>query len=341
LGADPADSDTVSTNSPHAVNVPLTVYVGGIQATVLYAGASTFPGLVQINIRIPPDVVPGCGVPIVGVVGNVVSNTVTIPVAANAGVCIDSVNGVDGNALVSSSTQTSLTSGTIAVAMDTTQKGTVSSFTSGAFLKETKLPYLLGYGLVTVGGCIVLNSTPPQPTISYLSAGNLSITGPGGTFPITQTTTGSLIAYELNLPTGFFPATGGTFTIAATGSADVKPFSVTVSDLSPLVWTNQSSITAVDRTKPVTVTWSGGIPGTYVQIGGGSTIISTSATFLCIAPVEAGTFTIPSYVLLASPVGSGGINLINQSKPVTFAESGLQTTYAVAETESSVSVPFN
>jgi hypothetical protein len=89
------------------------------------------------------------------------------------------------------------------------------------------------------------------------------------------------------------------------------------------------------------VTWSGGIPGTYVQIGGGSTIISTSATFLCIAPVEAGTFTIPSYVLLASPVGSGGINLINQSKPVTFAESGLQTTYAVAETESSVSVPFN
>ena len=340
LGADPDDSDTVFTSSPHAVKVPLTVYIGGIQATIQFAGSSGYPGLVQINVQIPPNVVPGCGVPIVGVVGNVVSNTVTLPVAANAGVCTDPVHGVDGNGLLSGSTQTSLTSGTIAVAMITTQKGTVSSFTSGAFLKETNVPYLPGYGLVTVGGCIVLNSTPPQPTVSDLSAGNLSITGPGGTLPITQVGSGSVIDYSLNLPSGFFPTTGGTFTIAATGSADVKPFSVTVSDLSPLVWTNQSSITAVDRTQPVTVTWTGGIPGTYVQIGGGSTLISASAEFLCIAPVEAGQFTIPSYVLLATPAANGGINLINQSNPVTFGDSGLKTTYAVAETESSISVPF-
>lgn len=81
-------------------------------------------------------------------------------------------------------------------------------------------------------------------------AGNISITGPGGSMQIPEITSGSLITYELNLPTGFFPATGGTFTITATGSADVQPFSVTVSDPSPLVWTNQSSITAVDRTQP-------------------------------------------------------------------------------------------
>jgi hypothetical protein len=266
---------------------------------------------------------------------------VTIPVAANAGVCTDPVHGIDGSALAAGAVQTSLTSGTIAVAMTTTQKGNVSSFVTGAFLKETNVPYTLGYGLVTVGGCIVLNSTPPQPTISYLAAGNLSITGTGGTLPVTQSTAQGIIAYELNLPAGFFPAGGGTYTITAAGSADVKPFSVTVSDLSPLVWTNQASITSVDRTKPVTVTWTGGIPGTYVQIGGGSTVISASATFLCIAPVEAGQFTIPSYVLLASPAASGGINLINQSNPVTFADSGLQSTFAVAETESSVSVPFN
>jgi uncharacterized protein (TIGR03437 family) len=341
LGADPSDSDTVFSSPPHAVNVPLTIYIGGIQAQIQYAGSSGFPGLVQINVTVPANVTPGCGVPIVGIVGNVVSNTVTVPVAPNGGVCTDAVHGIDGTSLLTGTSQTSLTSGTIAVAMTTSQKGTVSSFAGATFVKESNIPYLPGYGLVTVGGCIVLNSTPPQPTTSYLAAGNISITGPGGTMPIPQITSGSTLTYELNFPAGFFPAAGGSFTLTATGSADVQPFSVTVSDLSPLVWTNQSSITAVNRTQPVTVTWTGGIPGTYVQITGGSTIVSASATFLCIAPVEAGQFTVPSYVLLASPAAAGGINLINQSASVTFAASGLGATGAVAETESSISVPFN
>jgi uncharacterized protein (TIGR03437 family) len=340
LGADPADSDTVFSSPPHAISVPLTMYVGGIQAQIEYAGSSGYPGLVQINIVIPPNVVPGCGVPIVGVVGTVVSNTVTLPVAANGGVCTDPIHGVDGNGLLSGSTQTSLTSGTIAVVLNTTQSQSVSSFVSATAAKETNIPYVPGYGLVTLGGCLVLTSTAPQPTITYLSEGTVSITGPGGALQIPQTTSGSLITYELNLPTGYFPTSGGTFTISATGSAGVNPFSVTVSDPQPLVWTNQTAITEVDRSTPVTVTWTGGIPGTYVQIGGGSTIVSASATFLCIAPVEAGQYTIPAYVLEASPVGNGGINLLNQSAPVSFPASGLSATQAVAETESSISVPF-
>ncbi len=340
LGADPADSDTVFSTSPHAINVPLTIYIGGIPAQIQYAGSSGYPGVVQINVYVPPDVTVGCGVPIVGVVGTVVSNTVTLPVASNGGVCMDAVHGVDGNALLADSTQTSLTSGTIAVAMNTTQKQNVSSFVSATFLKETNRPYLGGYGLVTSGGCIVLPSSPPQPTVTYLSAGAISITGAGAALQVPQTTTGSLISYELNLPSGYFSSAGGTFTITAAGSAGVNPFSVTVSDPQPLVWTNQAAITAVDRTTPVTVTWTGGIPGTYVQIGGGSTTINASATFLCIAPVEAGQFTIPAYVLEATPAGSGGINLINQSNPVSFPASGLMMTFAVAETEASISAPF-
>ena len=340
LGADTADSDTEFTSSPHAINVPLTVYVGGIQAQIQYAGSSGYPGLDQINVYIPPNVVPGCGVPVVGVVGTIVSNTITVPVAASGGVCTDPVHGVDGNGLLSGSTLTSLTSATIAVAAITAQNQTVSSFVSASFLKETNLPYLPGYGLVTVGGCIVLPSTAPQPTTTYYSAGTVSITGPGGALQVPQTTSGSLITYELNLPTGYFPTTGGSFTISATGSANVQPFSVTVSDPQPLVWTNQNAITSVDRTAPLTVNWTGGIPGTYVQIGGGSTTISASATFLCIAPVEAGQYTIPSYVLEATPAANGGINLINQSAPVAFPASGLSATQAVVETESSISVPF-
>jgi hypothetical protein len=78
-----------------------------------------------------------------------------------------------------------------------------------------------------------------------------------------------------------------------------------------------------------------------VQISGGSTTIGVSGTFVCFAPVSAGQFMIPSYVLSASPVGSGGISLINQSNNQPLTASGLDLSTAVAETESSISVVFN
>jgi uncharacterized protein (TIGR03437 family) len=341
LGADPADSDTVYTSSPHAINVPLVIYIGGIQAQILYAGSAGYPGLNQINVVVPQNVQPGCGVPIVGVVGSIVSNTVTIPVASGGGVCVDVLHGIDGNTILSTGGQTSLTSATIAVAQTTTTKQT-SAFASATFLKQTNLTNNYGYGLVTPGGCLVLPSGgPPTGTSTYLNAGNISITGPTGTLAMTQSVANSLITYTLALPAGFFPASGGTFTFQGTGGPDVGPFTVAVSDNNPLVWTNQSAIAAVNRSQGVTVMWTGGIPGTYVQISGGSTAIAVSATFLCVAPVGDGQFTVPAYVLEAMPAASGGINLINQSAPQAFQATGVTQTYAVAETESSISVPYN
>ena len=341
LGADPADSDTVFASSPHAVNVPLTVYIGGIQAQIQYAGSSGYPGVVQINVYVPSGVLPGCGVPVVGVVGTFSSNTVTIPVEASGGVCLDPIHGTDGNGL-SSGNPSSYTSAVLAVAQVSTVKQT-QAFASANFTKEQNPQYAPGYGLVTAGGCIVLQTgSAPGVTTTSLNAGNISITGPTGTpLQLTQTIQGQIITYEVNFPTGFFPSSGGTFTYQGSGGPDVGPFSVTVADTSPLVWTNQTAITAVNRAQGVTVTWTGGIPGTYVSIGGGSTTISASATFICFAPVADGKFTVPPYILQSMPVASGGINLLNQSNPQTFSASGLNMTFAVAETESSISVPYN
>ena len=339
LGADPAAADYIFTSSPRPFNTSLAIYVGGIQAVVQYAGGSGYPGLVQINVQVPPNVQPGCGVPVVGVVGTVASNTVTIPVAADGAVCTDPVHGTDGNGLLSSSTKSTYTSGTIAVAQTTTTKQT-SAFASAAFLRNQNAPYSIGYGIVAPGGCIVLQGqTPPTGTLTYLNAGNLSISGPAGTVQLTQTLQSGLIAYSANLAAGSFPASGGTFTITGSGGPDVGPFTVSVADSSPLVWTNQNAISAVDRSKDLTVTWTGGIPGTFVQIGGGTTSIAVSATFLCIARAEAGQFTVPSYILESVAAGNGGINLINQSAPQSFP--GVDVAFAVAETESSISVPFN
>lgn len=341
LGADPSDSDTLFTSSPHAPNVPLNVYIGGIQAPVLYAGSSGYPGLVQINVTVPPNVVAGCGVPVVGVVGAFTSNTVTIPVANGGGVCQDPIHGTDGSGLTSTGNLANYTSGTLAVALDTSAKGTQSSFASATFLRTQNAPNTYGYGYVTEGGCLTLQQQVSLTgTVSYLNAGNVSVTGPAGTQPLTQSAQSGILTYETNLPSGFFPASGGTFTFQGAGGPDIGPFTATVSEPSPLVWTNQSQITSVDRTQNLPVTWTGGIPGTWVQIGGGSTTVSASGTFLCFAPVSAGQFTIPSYVLQTSPAGNGGINLINQNSNQNQAIPKIDFPNVVVETESSISVPY-
>ena len=344
LGADSADSDTVFATSPHAVNAGLIIYIGGIQAQIQYAGSSGYPGLTQINVEVPANVIPGCGVPVIGVVGTFVSNTVTIPVGANGGVCPDPIHGTDGNGILNSGNGNlkNYTSATLAVVLDTTQKGNQSVFASATFIRDVNQPSTFGYAYITEGGCLTLQQQVNLTgSLSYLNAGTLSITGPTGTQPLPAVMQSGILSYSANFPTSFFPNSGGTFTFQGTGGPDIGAITVTVSDPSPLVWTNQTAITSVNRSQNVTVNWTGGIPGTWVQIGGGSTTINASGTFLCFAPVSAGTFTIPSYVLMASPVGNGGISLINQSNNQPFVASSLDISTAVAETESSISVPFN
>jgi uncharacterized protein (TIGR03437 family) len=54
---------------------PVSVEIGGLPATVLYAGAApgAIPGLFQINARISQDVTPGDSVPLRVKVGNLMS----------------------------------------------------------------------------------------------------------------------------------------------------------------------------------------------------------------------------------------------------------------------------
>jgi uncharacterized protein (TIGR03437 family) len=62
--------------------LPATAMVGGLPATVYYAGIA--PGLVQgamqVNVRIPSGVTPGPAVPVAVMVGSAPSNTVTLNV---------------------------------------------------------------------------------------------------------------------------------------------------------------------------------------------------------------------------------------------------------------------
>src|SRR5579863_8261957 len=67
VGPDPGNPDETVPQTPNNLqnSVPIEVEIGGIQATILYAGRSIYPGLDQINVTVPPGVSPGCHVSLV------------------------------------------------------------------------------------------------------------------------------------------------------------------------------------------------------------------------------------------------------------------------------------
>jgi hypothetical protein len=166
----------------------------------------------------------------------------------------------------------------------TNSKGvlTVSNSAGASFYKFTGL--LAGAvgrgGNVSPGGC----STAPitgginTVTLTGLDAGTITFTGPAGpavTLPLQLGMTG---LYGMSLATDGIPSSGGTFTFTGSGGADVGSFTSTLTLSNPIFkWTNQSAAVTFDRTQGLLVTWTGGNPGTFVDIGGTSTSTASGA----------------------------------------------------------------
>jgi uncharacterized protein (TIGR03437 family) len=337
LGADTSDSDVSYTLSPHAVNVPVTVYIGGIAVTPSYAGSSGYPGLNQINVTIPSGVSTGCGVSVVAVAANNVSNTMFLPIGAAGGVCTDSVLGYNGTQLTTTTTQSGTYSfGSLGILQSTTpvvgSQGGLQTIADGIFDKVTYSASSTTGSVISLGSCAVnvsvFTTTTTIPTIVGLDAGTITITGPAGTQTLTNevipTQTGPSGVYYLQPANSFFPPTGGSFTFTGAGGKDIGSFTASISYASPLVWTNMSSITSVTRASGQSITWTGGAPNSYVIMSGSSSNATASASFVCYAPVSAGQFTVPSYVLLALPATTtSGSLLVENAVTGTFTASGL------------------
>ena len=353
LGADLADSDTAYTSTPHAVNTPLQIYIGGILATIGYQGSSGFPGLNQINVTIPTNVQTGCGISMVAVTGSVVSNSVSIPISVGGGVCTDSVLGINGNQILTQGGQTTTPAynyGALSVLRELSG-GTVYGSVGADFegFPATQSTFT-GFAEPSVGNCIVIPSvqgtTTTSPTLPVgLDAGTISVTGADGT---TQQLTDNLGSgstptgqyYLLQPSNTFLPATFGTFTFKGTGGKNVGAFTASISYSNPLNWTNMNAITSITRSQGVTINWTGGASGSYVYIFGSSSNSVAGASFECFAPVSANQFTVPSYVLLALPASgtNGGSLTISNSTSQSFSAPGLTTsnTYATAGVDFSI-----
>jgi len=96
----------------------------------------------------------------------------------------------------------------------------------------------------------------------------------------------------------------GNYTVTGTGGPAVGGFSTSLTiPGNPPVWTNQDSLTNIPRSQDVTITWSGGVAGSYIWIIGSSADPATKAgaEFICTERADVGTFTVPAWVLSAMP----------------------------------------
>jgi hypothetical protein len=115
-----------------------------------------------------------------------------------------------------------------------------------------------------------------------------------------------------------------------------------------------ASISTVTRSNGLTVNWTGGGSASYISITGssfgainGSTVDFVVGSFTCEAPVAAGTFTVPSAVLLSLPqsftiagISTSTLSVSNVTGPVTFTAQGLDVGLVEATFEDTIPVTY-
>ncbi len=353
LGADTPDSDTVFTTSPHAVGTPLTIYFGGIAGTILYSGSSGYPGLNQIDVTIPSNAPTGCFVGVVGVTGSGAAITTTnfgsLAISPSGGECNDSILGISGGTISSLAGQTTVRSGSVGVFQLVGPKSPTDSTIEtnnlgiASFSKDTGTGYATSSSTgFSLGSCFVTEVISTGGggggTTVGLDAGNINLTGPAGTYPLTAN---PIVkgTYFATLPAGAITSSGGAFTYNGSGGADVGSFNTTINLPNPLLtWTNQGAAATVNRAQGVTINWTGGGLGTYVVINGESTNEATGASgsFTCITTQDKLTFTVPNYVTLTLPAGSGSLSVENAASYGTFTASGLDFGFKFGYTGSQI-----
>jgi len=328
-------------------NIPLTVWLGGVQAQVTYQGRSgCCIGEDQIVFVVPTNVPTGCAVPLAVQIGTEVSNYTLMPVAPKGTRTCSASNSTFTSALVQTLTTSTgtITHGEIDLARQPNQNaqgvpsttantdyGTAQfiSFTVPAAVQ----PFIVSYiDDQPPGTCLVFNSPNGLNAGNYLANVNqidggpsIKVTGPNGSQTIP--TTGN----QVTLAPGTF-LVPGSYTLTGTGGANVGSFTAPYTIAAPATLTSPAvgPTNTITRANGVTLTWTGGAANATIQIQGGNSTDNTGAVgagFNCYIPASAGTFTIPPSVLLAMPPGafSGSAwNFATYSAYGTFSASGLQ-----------------
>jgi uncharacterized protein (TIGR03437 family) len=320
-GADPAN-DTGGTSGDQTAAGRFSVTVGSRQITPAYAGASSgYPGLWQINFTLPSDIAPDCFAFAQVSAGGELSNGVSIPIAApGQSACSDPQ--LSQSTLARLDAGGSIVFGGFAAARVTTISSagtTTGDSISGVFARYTAAEWIIRLAGPRFGPCWVYDrsyATPggqdPGTPEAFLDAGTrLPLTGPG----IPAGAGLGMSVLSLGPYYGFAPAAGGTlasgtYKLTGTGGRDVGPFSASTTFPGSFTVTNLGAITAINRTGPLTINWTGtGFDRIGILVTGSTFTkpIVRNVTIQCDVPAAPGTFTVPAEALAylqPAPAGS-------------------------------------
>jgi uncharacterized protein (TIGR03437 family) len=332
IGPDPGNpNETIPQKSNNlAGSLPIEVDIGGISSTILYAGRSIYPGLDQINVSVPPNVTPGCHVSLIVKTGSYVSNSTTIAVAQNGRTCTDPNVGYTVSQLETISMQKTINVGIIGFGQNIVD-GTLINGLNAFFYGYSQQEFLTQEQAPSYNSCLI---RPTVPTPPYLDAGAaIKITGPGGESATIERTPGTI--YFGGVTSSFISKSGGSFSFSnGPGGTNVGAFNTSITLPPEVTWTNMSAASTVNRSQGLTITWSGGTPGTFVEIDGTAPTTDGSLTqeFTCAAPASAGQMTVPPSVLLAMPAASNGQLIVyTYALPVAFTATGLDAGFVAGE----------
>ena len=307
-GPDPAN-DTGGTSGDQTTKGKFIVNVGGTEIVPVYAGASQgYPGLWQINFVLPMNITPNCFAYAQVSAGGQVGNAVSLPIAPPG-------DSSCTNPPLSQSILSKLDAGgniveaqfSVVIATDGGTLPTTSiafEGIGGNVAQFSATEWESNFVGIPIGPCTVTNPALPD---RYLDAGpNFTASGPGipaGTIvPVIELPTGP--DYQFN-PSPPSMVLGGTYTMTSPGGKQVKPFTATVTLPDSFTVTNWSSLTAVNRSQPLTVNWAGtGFDQVLIDIQ------SPNVTLGCTLAASLGTYTIPPAALAyLVPTANGQISV--------------------------------
>jgi uncharacterized protein (TIGR03437 family) len=359
-GLGPVPGDEAAGPLPGDLNLEVRVLVGGRPAQIAYRGRSgCCAGIDQIAFTIPEGV-EGCYVPVTVVVGGVPSNFTSMSVAPSGRLCSDRL-GLAADRLQAAQSAGALRVGRIVLNRSQVSfagpplfpETTLRSDTASASFGRYSLAQLLSSQVLLsnpAGSCTVFQFRGEQPGFTdpvrpeFLDAGTaLSLTGPQGPKQIPRVASTGLYGAQLggggeNIPglgTNFQPdyLEPGAYTVTnGAGTAAVGSFSANLTAGENVTWSNRASVRSVNRSEPLTVTWSGGDPAEFVDITGFSSLVSlrVGAAFVCRERRSAGAFTIPVEVLAALPpsetqegLPTGQLSVDASPNPILFQAAGL------------------
>jgi uncharacterized protein (TIGR03437 family) len=358
---------------PPVGDLPLdvTVLVGNQRVTPAYAGRSPqFPAIDQVNFEFPAGV-EGCRVPVALMVDDVISNYVTMSAAVSGSTCSDPTDfmsadlekvlqnrggniGVIG--LMRGRGKFVTPGGEVPVHMDQIRASfyqrNLTQILSAPGLRENDLqPTVPSLGTCVASsfpsGEMVFHPTDPVPLFPLDTGPELTITSPSAEARQVP----SAIAGIYGAPLGGGSPGGevapdyleaGRYTVSnGQGGSVIGPFDASVDILLPPNWTNEASISQVSRSQDLTITWVPGDPGkeSLVILGASDNLATDTTTgFVCNAPIDSGTFTVPSTVLLSispntpwtfegSPTGVLFVGAVPVGNGVKFEAPGIDIGY--------------